>query len=70
MSDFDTAAKMVRHIAGMEAILEAARFLRKHGHRDASELILINVGELVEAKPQQTLPKTWPFPTNAERALL
>jgi hypothetical protein len=66
--DHDTANTLLRHMAGMEAILNAARLLRKHGMRDASELILLNVGELTEAKPQ--LPKAWPFPTNAEEALV
>jgi hypothetical protein len=66
--DHDTANTLIRHMAGMEAILEAARLLRRHGMRDASDLILTHVGEITEAKPQ--LPKAWPFPTDAERALI
>jgi riboflavin biosynthesis pyrimidine reductase len=68
MSDVETAMTLARHSAGQEAILNAARLLRRHGMRDASDLILTHVAEITEAKP--SLPKTWPFPTNAEEALL
>jgi hypothetical protein len=37
--------------------------------RDASDLLLTHVAEITEAKPQ-TLPKSWPFPTNAPGALV
>jgi len=69
IGDHETAATLIRHMAGMEAILEAARLLRRNGMRDASDLLLTHVAEITEAKPQ-TLPKAWPFPTNAPGALV
>jgi len=68
MSDHETAATLIRHMAGMEAILEAARLLRKHGMLDASDLLISNVAEITEAKP--SLPKAWPFPSSAPEALV
>lgn len=71
----DHITSMAEHKGACEALLNAARLLRASGHRDAAELLIERVPNLVpecvippdDPAPNVLpgLPDTWPFPNNA-----
>jgi len=66
-----TIVSIATHKGACEALLSAARLLRKCGHREAAMLLIENVPNLVPApEPLPKLPETWPFPANAPEALI
>ena len=67
----DTLSTLAEHKGACEALLQAARLLRKCGHREAAMLVLENVDNLVPApEPLPKLPEVWPFPKDAPEALI
>lgn len=70
-ANVDTLSAVAEHKGACQALLAAAKLLRKCGHRDAALLVLENVDNLVPApEPLPKLPDSWPFPKDAPEALI
>lgn len=58
MNQFESIAALAEHKGACEALLAAARLLRRCGHAPAADLLIENVSNLVPEVP--TLPEMMP----------